>query len=143
MRAQEWREVAKKQRDPFIKFTVEYLAFNALCRGKYGYRKSDKDMIDDLKNEIPFQVISTEKINELKDLAPIENVRKKYYNRKYKLTRDDLDDPKNVITAVYWVRNNLFHGDKQYSFERDQKLVKIAYEILVNINDWLLKSLED
>lgn len=141
-RAVEWRRVANKQDDPFLKFAIEYIAFNALCRAKYGYEKHDRDIIEALKREIPLEQIPRDKIRELKRIAPIVNVRGAHLNRRrHVLYPEDLDDPNNVIEAIYWARSNLFHGDKQYSFEKDQQLVKVGYEILVDINDWLLEEI--
>ena len=141
-RATEWRKVASEQNDPFLKFAIEYIAFNALCRAKYGYRKNDKKILEDLKREIPQNQISSNKIQKLKNIAPITNVRNAYLNRgPITLQPEDLDELDNVIEAVYWARNNLFHGDKQYSYEKDQKLVEIGYEILLDINDWLIEEI--
>ena len=140
-RAIEWRKVASEQEDPFLKFIIEYIAFNALCRAKYGYEKSDGQMIKKLKKDIPEDTISSNKIKRLKELAPIKNVRNVHQNRRdNKVSIEDLDDYKNVIGTIYWIRNNLFHGDKRYSFERDQKLVEVGYEILLDINDWLISE---
>ncbi|ALM76053.1 hypothetical protein TBCH5v1_2152 [Thermococcus barophilus] len=141
-RAIEWRKVADKQDDPFLKFAIEYIAFNALCRAKYGYKKKDRDIIESLKKELPPSRIPKDKISKLKEIAPIVNVRNAYLDKdRHILHPEDLDDPSNVIEAVYWARNNLFHGDKQYSFEKDQKLVEIGYEILLDINDWLIEEI--
>lgn len=140
-RAIEWREIASKQEDPFLKFVIEYIAFNALIRARYGYEKPESYILYSLKKEIPNETISTDKIEALKEIAPINNVRNIHRNRGRRvLYPEDLNNLGNVIEAVYWARNNLFHGDKRYSFEKDQKLVKVAYEILVDINDWLVSE---
>jgi len=140
-RAIEWRKVASEQKDPFLRFIIEYIAFNALCRAKYGYGKRDGQLIEELKKDILKGTISPNKIKRLKELTPIKNVRNVHQNRRdSKVSIKDLDDYKNVIGAIYWIRNNLFHGDKRYSFERDQKLVEVGYEILLDINDWLISE---
>lgn len=141
-RAKEWREVAKELDDPFLKFTVEYIAFNALCRAKYGYRLRDWKIMENIKEEIPQNQISRDKIQRLKEIAPIRNVRNARRDRgRSSLTAEELEDYKNVIEAVYWIRNNLFHGDKIYSFEKDQNLVEVGYEILLDINNWLVEEI--
>jgi len=141
-RAIEWRSVAREQDDPFLKFAIEYIAFNALCRAKYDYEKSDRCIINSIKEKIPPNQIPKDKIRKLKQVAPIVNVRNVYLNKERQvLYAEDLDDVKNVIEAIYWARSNLFHGDKQYSFKKDQKLVEVGYEILLDINDWLIEEI--
>lgn len=141
-RVMEWRRVAQEQKDPFLRFVIEYIAFNALYRSKYGYESSDCTIIGKLKKDIPSKIISPKKVEKLKNLAPIANVRNIYIERGRKeITAEDLDDAKNVIDAIYCIRNNLFHGDKQYSLERDQLLVEVGYDILIDINDWLVGQL--
>jgi hypothetical protein len=148
-RAKSWRNVAEQLNDPFLKFITEYIAFNALIRAKYGYTERERTIINRLKREISRDVISSNKIVHLKALAPIRNVRnlrrtrqiRNRRNTQFEITAEDLNKIENVIEAVYWIRNNLFHGDKIYSLERDEKLVKISYEILVDINNWLLSTL--
>ena len=44
-----WREVAQEQTDPFLKFIVEYIAFNALFRAKYGNKETERNIIGKLK----------------------------------------------------------------------------------------------
>jgi hypothetical protein len=45
----------------------------------------------------------------------------------------DRKNASSVMTAVYHVRCNLFHGQKHPDSHRDQRLVKAAYEILIRI----------
>jgi hypothetical protein len=49
-----WREIARKQNDYFVKFALEYFAFNALARVIAASNKGailDRDIINRIKND--------------------------------------------------------------------------------------------
>ena len=142
-RVEGWRALAKDNKDPFIRFISEYIAFNALLRRKYGYRTGDGNLIRKIGKEIPEGTFSEKWVKSLKELAPIKNVR--YQDV---LQPKEFDKKENVIKAVYWIRNNLFHGDKSYSsyddvISRDEKLVSVGYRILVDVNNWLIEVIKE
>jgi hypothetical protein len=41
-----------------------------------------------------------------------------------------LDNTERVIRYIYYVRNNLFHGNKEPGEQRDEYLVEASYTIL-------------
>lgn len=142
-----WREVARKVNDYFIKFIIEYIAFNALARQKYGYVISDsKLVIDKVGSSVPYEIFKKEDLENLKKLMPLKNVRNVKRNQGEKeIKKEDLENVKNVVKAIYWIRNNLLHGDKKYStsekvYSRDAALVKVGYKLLLSLNDWLLEE---
>ena len=143
-----WRNVAKEQEDFFLKFAVEYFAFNALLKVVY-YRESpvvnDKNLINKLKAdqgcENYFLSNASKYITELKnelDSQPLKNLTRPNNSH---LQIQDTNDWNNIVEATYCIRNNLFHGDKSPPNERDQKLVKIGYGLLVGFNDYLISRL--
>jgi len=72
-------------------------------------------------------------IKELKE-KPLTNLTKKE-----KITIKDSNDWNNIVEALYWIRNNLFHGHKLPNNKRDQKLVEIGYNLLSGFNDYLIR----
>ena len=152
-RVEGWRALAKDNKDPFIRFISEYIAFNAILRRKYGYQKKDFELIECLKNEFPSNLLTSDQISDavtsLKNMLPIYNVRNvKIGNGRREISEKDVEsDIKMLIDVIYTIRNNLFHGDKRYSnedeiFSRDEKFVKFGYEILKEINNWLIENLQ-
>jgi len=137
-----WRTLASQQSDYFIKFALEYFAFNALLRLKYlsieeKFRR-DRILINRLKDCANCeQVISAEAIGELKTLLDEKPLKNLTRNKNIKIK--DNKDWENIVESVYWLRNNLFHGHKGYNtIERDQKLVEAGYKILKDIDDYWL-----
>ena len=152
-RVEGWRALAKDNKDPFIRFISEYIAFNALLRRKYGYKTGDGNLIKCIKEDLPERLLLSNEISgavdELKNMLPIYNVRDvKRGNGRGEISEKDVEsDIKMLIDVIYTIRNNLFHGDKRYYnedeiFNRDEKFVKLGYEILKEINNWLIENLQ-
>ena len=135
-----WHKMAEKQSDYFLKFILEYISFNAWVK----QQNSQKDLFTKERNMINaiklnksiikcyLKIVDKDLIKDLIEILdnhPIENV--KYpddsnWNGKIINTQDFA----GIIEFIYRVRNNLFHGDKQMNFERDEKLVKYGYKLL-------------
>ena len=138
-----WRELAQDYEDYFIKFALEYFVFNALLRIVFFPDKEaikDKTLIDKLKEDDECKdFVLKGKESWIKKLKT-ELERKPLSNptRNNTLTLENLTDWGNLVEAVYWIRNNLFHGYKCPGDERDQKLVKYGYNLLCGFDDYLL-----
>ncbi|XOB63843.1 hypothetical protein ACMC56_16755 (plasmid) [Campylobacterota bacterium DY0563] len=148
-RVKGWRKLAKNIDDDFIKFIVEYIAFNALARKKYGYIVGDNTLVvNRVGSDIPKDLFKKENLDDLKELMPLKNVRNVKRNSGEKeIKKEDLEKAENVVKAIYWIRCNLFHGDKEYNtsekvYSRDAALVKVGYQILKSLNDWLIENLD-
>ncbi len=68
---------------------------------------------------------------------PLKNL-----TRQRRINIKDLNNWNNIIEAVYTIRNNLFHGHKQHSRDRDNELVKAGYPILRRLNEILINNLK-
>jgi len=139
-----WRKVANQRRDYFMRFALEYFAFNALLRLNFsrGEIERDRTLIERLKDCVHCRdIINANHARELKtilDERPLQNLTT---NRTIRINGER--DWNNIVEAVYVIRNNLFHGHKEYTMERDQQLVKAGYYILRDINDFLIKRISD
>lgn len=146
-RIKKWRNIAEKQEDFFVKFALEYFAFNALIRIAYYPDRNavrDRDLIEKLKGDeiCMAEFLSNNKnwIDELKgelDRKPLQNL-----TRNKELKIENQEDWNNIVEAVYWIRNNLFHGYKNPGDGRDQKLVEIGYCLLSGFNDYFISKKE-
>ena len=140
-----WMEFANENNDPFIKFAVEYFALNALLRLNFSKNVIVKDriLIERLKGYLAHrdkQIIKPEHIEEFKKILIERELKNLTNNRRIKA--EDLEDINNVVEAVYWIRNNLFHGHKGYNIERDKKLVDVGFKILRDINESLFNNIK-
>jgi len=145
----EWMSAADNENSYFARYALEFFAFNSLLRLNFnngGKREQERTLIERCKcflccNE--FQIDEKTK----KDVEEIMKTTKEYplinltrNNRTIRIKNEK--DWQNIIETVYVIRNNLFHGSKQYSRERDNNLVKAAYPILSWLNEILIKRLE-
>jgi hypothetical protein len=136
-----WRDLANQQNDYFIKFALEYFAFNALLRLNFsmGELERDRNLIERLKGCANCKrFISATYIGELKTLLDEKPLKNLTRNKNIKINNNK--DWNNIVESVYWLRNNLFHGHKGI-IERDQKLVEAGYKILKDIDNHLLGNI--
>jgi len=145
----EWREAAEKENSYFAKFALEYFAFNSLLRITFApdKRVTDRTLIERFKGWIKCKNLKfkwKDDKNPIKELIEITRERDlKNLTKDKKIQIKNEGDWNNIIEAVYVIRNNLFHGHKQYSRERDEKLVEVGYEILSKFNDALISNLRE
>jgi len=130
----------------FIKFALEYFAFNEILKNKYN-EHLDRGRINKFKNEFrdndkwEKQVLKRAQntINDLKkelDKKPLQNLTRNNHNI---IEIKDSNDFDGIIEAVYIIRNNLFHGEKDPDEKRDKHLVGIGSKLLSVFNDYLLE----
>ena len=68
-------------------------------------------------------------VEALKSASPVYDMR--YPNDSNKAKKiNDINDLREVLDVIYQIRCNLFHGAKDIEIDRDNKLVKLAYDIL-------------
>lgn len=139
-----WREIAVEQGDNFVKFALEYFAFNALARLYLAPNDEvviDRQLINKVKqNEGYKNYILTHnqrwvaKLKEELSQKPLINLARE---REHIVIRNE-EDWENIVEAVYLIRNNLFHGYKYPGDKRDQDLVEIGYNLLSTFNEYLI-----
>ena len=142
---EEWRSAAEKENSYFAKYALEFFAFNSLVRLNFGdggeqertlierckgFFSCDNWRMDDKTKKAIRGLVKITKERQLKNLTR---------NKKIKIENEK--DWNNIIEAVYVIRNNLFHGHKQYSRERDNELVEVGYPILKWLNKILIENL--
>ena len=142
-KTKEWRKIAMKQQDFFVKFALEYFCFNALLGITYCPDKimQDRKLINKLKgdNGCKKYVLTNrkewiEKLKDELDKKPLTNLTRKAS----KLKIESIEDWNNIVEAAYWIRNNLFHGHKYPGDERDQNLVKYGYHLISGFNEYFI-----
>ncbi len=144
----EWKNAAKNENSYFAEFILEYFAFNSLLRITFApnERLTDKTLIARFKGWVKCRNLMFEyekDKNILQELMRITGERPlKNSTRNENVRINDESDWDNIIEAVYVIRNNLFHGHKRYSRERDEKLVKVGYELLSGFNSALSDTLK-
>lgn len=140
----QWRVIAKRQEDYFLKFAVEYFAFITLLRLAFfpeSEAVTDRKLIDRLKGEencknhcLDYTPKWIEDLKQELDRKPLKNLTRPGTPLKIQ----NKNDWTNIVEASYWIRLNLFHGHKYPGDERDQKLVEVGYHLLASINDYLI-----
>jgi len=151
-KAIKWHRRVGNEADPFVKFAVEYIAFEALlrwlsqCIDHYRGKTKTRDLIQKVKQDNRVErnflnkisnVDLTEVIEELKN-EPLENLshssdmwwdcrEDKVRQCKYDASQDGkLRNDKdfiNMVEFIYRARNNMFHGHKDPTMKRDEFII--------------------
>jgi hypothetical protein len=133
-----WHQKADGERDKTLKFIFVWLCFNAWLAYRSS-EESDRDMLECLKRKgtAVSDIVSQydrafesgwfrERIQELKELSPIEDSR----GKKSAVIIDDITKFDQICEAIYRIRCNLFHGGQRANKTRDIQLVTAAGYIL-------------
>jgi len=124
-----------------------WIAFEAFC-GKY-QKDYVRDKIsefcdefgDDFSNEYEkLSDILRDSLNKLKDL-PVKDMRLSHINDDPKQI-SDVKNMGSVFSVIYQVRNNLFHGDKNPSGDKDdsEKIMLSAIALYSILERYLMKE---
>ena len=142
---EEWRSAAEKENSYFAQYALEFFAFNSLLRLNFGDGgEQERTLIERCKGFFSCNnwQMNDETKKAIQELIKITNERQlKNLTRNKKIKIKNEKDWRNIIEDVYVIRNNLFHGHKQYSRERDNKLVRVGYPILKWLNEILIENL--
>jgi len=123
--------------DYFSAFTTLWIGFNAYYKRRFPGIRTDLDKIKLLckdKNHISLYTDLLknnnfkEAINNLKKELDSCPLRRMDNGKTYQISDENNMD--NVFEVLYVVRNNLFHGDKKITDERDEKIVSLSYQVL-------------
>lgn len=129
---------AKRELDPTFKFLCVWICFNAWIDHK-SQKIFDRDIIDWLKMQTKENSDLVREYENAKKTEPFINLLKSLTQETHKspiskrngsVYIDNENDFKNIIEAIYAVRCNLFHGNKEENNSRDQKLIRICQQIL-------------
>jgi len=135
-----WIERAKNETDPFNKFISYWVAFNCWYSSRYPYKRDGeciKKIKDDVNNGSLSLVFEDECKNSLNNLK-LKSSRKVLQDRNP--SPISIKNNGGVINWVYIVRNNLFHGNKLDSNERDKVIIEAANKIMEKIISELVKK---
>lgn len=159
-----WHKKARNEKDYFSKFVFEYLAFIAIIVKIEKLRTENKDRtaIQNFKKQYKEKLGEkySKKINPnlknlinyLKEKPLTESGNLKWWNcselrlcmcngseqKNDKGVIKDSCDWEHIVEFIYYIRNNLFHGDKDPEDGRDQCLVEHAYKLLNPLVEILL-----
>jgi len=137
-----WKLRGQRQTDPFIKFFLFYICFDAWLTAESG-EDIDKKKIqwfinndNCLKNKWQdIRSLETDSwLNNLKELSPIKDMRPNQ-RRKY-IHLNNTTNLEEVIKFIYQIRCNLFHGSKSPMNVRDKNLVELSGKILEKWIKW-------
>lgn len=133
-----WHQRARREADHISKFVFLWFCFNAWLAYESG-EDTDREMINWLvrpqaatsRLRAGFDVASRSDVfvgclKTLADLSPITSTG----HRRREVRTVSPDDFASIVEGVYRVRCNLFHGGKQASDLRDEKLVTVCARIL-------------
>jgi len=123
--------------DYFSAFTTLWIAFNAYYKRKFPGSGGDHNMVKSLYKDPKHQNLFDNLLKGEDFSKAVENLMKELCSnplrnmdtgKEYKI--HDKRKMEEVFEVLYIVRNNLFHGDKKIDIKRDEKIVKLSYQIL-------------
>ena len=133
----EWVGYGNKKKDIIFSFTCNYIAFNCLygkfTRKRNGYKNELNQIYNMLDKELyllqrkefsPYKLLNSES-EMIKN--PVSEMR---YNTKVDKQKLEKQDVFELFRSIYFIRCNLFHGDKEVYNERDKKLILEANNVL-------------
>ncbi len=138
-----WKLKGERESDPFIKFFLLYVCFDAWITAESG-KDADFDKLNwffkndsCLKNQwLGIQSNPVKSwLRNLKNLSPIEDMRPRHRSKKIYL--NDIEDLEEVVRFIYQIRCNLFHGSKNPMDNRNTSLVELSGRLL---EKWIVWS---
>jgi hypothetical protein len=133
-KADAWFKRGKKEKDAFIKFLLYYISFEILTKLK----NLNRYYLNDSIKENFFKEIDLNIVRDLKNLLDKDPLKNMQYSSKPFIKLNNEKDFNNILKFINCGRNNLFHGDKSLSVERDIMIVSFGCKILES----LIKSIE-
>lgn len=127
----------KSLQDYFSAFTTLWIGFNAYYKRKFSNVPLDHKKVISLFGDQKHKSLYAYLMKDNNFSEAVKNLKKELDIRplirmdnavQYKIS--DENKMKYVFEVLYVVRNNLFHGDKKLTDERDEKIVRLSYSIL-------------
>jgi hypothetical protein len=131
-----WKLRAKKQTDPFIRFFLFYICFEAWLTSESDSDKFEKklkwllstqNILMDTVSDFWKSPSNQAALTALKSLSPIYDTRP---GSTKSVSVNDVNNIEEVVRAIYQVRCNFFHGTKDPHNPRDSNLVQCTGDIL-------------
>jgi len=137
-----WKLKGQRESDPFIRFFFFYVCLDAWITAESGQDIDTEKIkwflkhVNCLKSKWPDIQSSVIKswLANLKNLSPIEDMRRNHRGRKVYL--NDTENLEEIIKFIYQIRCNLFHGSKNPMDSRDATLVELSGVILEKWITW-------
>lgn len=137
--AERWLDVGLRGRfdghDPFLRFIATWISFNALY-ASLSNESSDWRQIECFANESRARqshesLLTMEAYREAIEILKDRGV----YSERHGVNREihDLSDLPSVLSCVYQIRCNLFHGYKDTDDARDRILCKAGFVVIANL----------
>ncbi len=127
-----WKLKGQRESDPFIRFFLFYMCFDAWITAESGEDRDDKKLewlftqdncLKDKWAEIQSETTKSWIAN-LRNLSPIEDMRPKYRGEFTHL--NNVENFEEIIRFIYQIRCNLFHGSKNPMDTKDASLVELS-----------------
>jgi hypothetical protein len=141
-----WNIRAKKEKDPWIRFVLYYMIFDAFITDGSNSGNDKKklrwflDNQNSLKDSLGgcWGTWLLPQVRGLKGMSPIYDMRPGS-SRFIQIT--DENNLEQIFMSIYQIRCNLFHGSKDMMNTRDADLVYFGGEFLRNSIRWWLVSM--
>jgi hypothetical protein len=143
-----WQKLASggqvDQTDIFFRFMAIWIAFNGLYTSRHSRDTGDWDQVrsfagDSDAIDIHRQLLNTDEIyRRAIDVLRERGVGNLSRGGRRQISR--VDNLTEVLSCVYQVRCNLFHGGKAPGNPRDERLVEASYTIISKLIEPLLDS---
>ena len=134
-----WKLKGEMETDPFIKFMIFYICFDAWITAesgedkdynKFKWFKNNDNCLKTKWNEIETKSL----LMGLASMSPIDDMRP---NKTRQVKLKDTGNIGEVINFIYQIRCNLFHGSKSPMNTMDSSLVDLSGKIL---EKWIVWS---
>jgi hypothetical protein len=141
-----WHQKAKKEKDPWVKFVLYYLIFDAYTT-KYSGSNNDAGKLDwflGSNNSLRDSIAGSWKskllpmAQALKALSPVSDMRPRPVES---VALEDVESYEEIFKFIYQIRCNLFHGSKDLQDSRDKNLVHFGGKFLEAMIDWWMSTL--
>ncbi|MFH1543186.1 MAG: hypothetical protein ABIE03_01485 [Patescibacteria group bacterium] len=137
-----WKLKGEDENDPFIKFIIFYICFDAWITAQSGEDQDTKKLLWFNNNnnclKVKWSEIQSEEtknwLNSLKSFSPIPDMRPGHEDKFRKL--NNIEDLNQIIRFIYQIRCNLFHGSKSLMNPTDRNLVYFSGIILEKWIKW-------
>jgi hypothetical protein len=129
---QTWYKKGTLETDPFNKFICFWISFNAIYMSRYPV-DGDKACIREVKKDAHFTSEYKNLLkghafqNKITALIALGTITNEKNGDRYSFSTNDFPA---LIEVLYQIRNNLFHGGKNVSEQRDLDVVSAAHPIL-------------
>lgn len=147
---EKWLQRAERTRkclDDGDRFISLWIAFNGWMKGEFGENRSDRDLINKVKETLTFKNTfiklkddSMEFCQNLDELSNYCVLDMRHVDEKSRYKNYD-GSFESLLEVIYQVRCNLFHGRKDVDDDRkDYELVSLSYNILLPLFKEYLKT---